>query len=913
MSQECHELRQRLQDAEEAQQRLQAQLDQHQTEFAQQVETKTLVLEDTQQLLNQQKTELEELRAAYGRERGQLQASQASSIAQAERERSKLTLECQSLREQLEASKESQLRLQTQLDQQQAELAQQAESKTLALEEAQHLFGQRRQELEERHEASVRERDELRTSLAASAAEAERERSELAQECQHLRDQLQVSEEVAQQLQTQLDQQKEGSAQQIGLETLVEELRREKTELTGQLENQLSRQQELIARAEGAEQQVESLNHDVATLRREREELHQQTCQTGEQNQTLLQQRETELAAAKSDLRQQQQKWNDQLAQLQVTEEQLQGQLQLARDDLEKSRRKIDELTAQVQETSQQLATREAGTSAAPDDGSADSAADVATWKDVADGLRQELQHTRDEHQRVREEWHLDRQNLEQELARRSEAVKKAEQKQKEQMQGAEELIFSLQKEGKDLLKQLEEARQTIRHEIERKKKSSPAAQTVLFTPPHRETAESAESRAKTVVLSMLNGGSAPKQVGDGDAPSIPAAGKTQLMSKGQFSHAAVAAAEDVDSDVDAHFGSDSQESSDSDAHEDTVSDAHRDGDSDAHRDSDSEAREDADSDAHRGNDGEAREDAANDTYPRPGTNIDAIAGVAQGEDAQVSEDVHPSEMAHVSEDVHAKEDVLASEDVHVGGSVPVSENTSVCRTADMNVTMDRDSNPDASEEGESGDRMVTREEVDICETVDVSHCAGAAEPLSEQVVTSAPEPPSDGEELSAESDAGAVEPKEDDPQVEPASPPGARGRRVRMRMVTRRTTRESFSGTWNVCSNAWGRLPETSSMGRSSTSRPTNCGRRIIRSSTSNTCRACRDNKIRQTANRRRSHRRTPRAIRPVPRRRPAIGNSRWRVVHRCPRWPPICWRCESWQTIPLDTRSAAAIVVAA
>ena len=104
-----------------------------------------------------------------------------------------------------------------------------------------------------------------------------------------------------------------------------------------------------------------------------------------------------------------------------------------------------------------------------------DNAADIATWKDVAEGLRRELQQTRDEHRRVREEWHVDRQNLERELNAHSTAAQQLEQKYKQDMREAEVLIHAMQQEGKHLLIQLDEAKQSIRQGTEGNKKKRPS------------------------------------------------------------------------------------------------------------------------------------------------------------------------------------------------------------------------------------------------------------------------------------------------------------------------------------------------------------------------------------------------------------------------------------------------------
>ena len=92
-------------------------------------------------------------------------------------------------------------------------------------------------------------------------------------------------------------------------------------------------------------------------------------------------------------------------------EKQWHEELEATRAQGEAFQREIETLRFQATEAAARAADHEVSPPAA-----GDNAADIATWKDVAEGLRRELQQTRDEHRQVREEWHVDRQNLEREL-----------------------------------------------------------------------------------------------------------------------------------------------------------------------------------------------------------------------------------------------------------------------------------------------------------------------------------------------------------------------------------------------------------------------------------------------------------------------------------------------------------------
>lgn len=163
----------------------------------------------------------------------------------------------------------------------------------------------------------------------------------------------------------------------------------------------------------------------------------------------------------------------------------LESELVTLRGDLEIERAAVQDARNQLEAQRDAHAEREAAWNAR-DNGSPDAngqsavcqTGDDTNWKDIAEKLRAELQQTREEHRRVREEWHADRHSLEQQLSRRSQSLKDLDHKFKQDMREAETLIHSMQQEGKHLLSQLEEARLTIHQDVDRRKKRQSLAQS---------------------------------------------------------------------------------------------------------------------------------------------------------------------------------------------------------------------------------------------------------------------------------------------------------------------------------------------------------------------------------------------------------------------------------------------------
>ncbi|MHB0955051.1 MAG: FHA domain-containing protein [Pirellulaceae bacterium] len=170
-----------------------------------------------------------------------------------------------------------------------------------------------------------------------------------------------------------------------------------------------------------------------------------------------------------------------------------------------------------------------------------DDAGDVATWKEIAERLRRELQQTRDEHRQVCEEWHMDRQSLESELNARTTAAQQLEQKYKQEMREAEVLIHAMQQEGKHLLVQLEEVKQSVRQSADGQHKKRPAQTSAarpvasLGVPAGTASAPGAlagpqspipSPRPQSVCSTMLMG----SQLAVGEPASPPAACEVQAL-----------------------------------------------------------------------------------------------------------------------------------------------------------------------------------------------------------------------------------------------------------------------------------------------------------------------------------------------------------------------------------------------
>ncbi len=315
----------------------------------------------------------------------------------------------------------------------------------------------------------------------------------------------------------------------------VEELKHDFTLLKQRYDDQLIEQRSLVVQAADAEQHAEVLETQVTDLRRQIEDAHAETDRTARQcadlhtdyDQQLRQlrsqlddastqlettrQRAADLELRLQELSQQAAERADhsqpspadatavarieELAALQQQFDELQQSLQRERaaweldeqrlrEELEKTGQRLQDAIVEQTETAgqadqlhsqlDQVAEKLAATERTLEDALRqrdENAAEVTNWKEVVDKLRLELQQERDQHQCVRNEWHAERESLQHELSERSAALEKLQLKHNQEMQEAEFLIHSLQQEGKQLLAQLDEAKQVIRKDIEKRKR----------------------------------------------------------------------------------------------------------------------------------------------------------------------------------------------------------------------------------------------------------------------------------------------------------------------------------------------------------------------------------------------------------------------------------------------------------
>ena len=298
--------------------------------------------------------------------------------------------------------------------------------------------------------------EQLRSEIDTSQTVC-RDQLDLRQECERL--------QLAIQQQTQNGQETEASYR-----TLIEQLRSEIDTSQTVCRDQLAAHSSLTSQAEAAASQAEALQEELDGLRHQLQEELRLAGNSRGHLEAELEFRSQQLFDAQTQLAALQCTRDEQFAQWQAHEKQWHEELEATRAQGEAFQREIETLRFQATEAAARAADHEVSPPAA-----GDNAADIATWKDVAEGLRRELQQTRDEHRQVREEWHVDRQNLERELNTRSTAAQQLEQKYKQDMREAEVLIHAMQQEGKHLLIQLDEAKQSIRQGTEGNKKKRPS------------------------------------------------------------------------------------------------------------------------------------------------------------------------------------------------------------------------------------------------------------------------------------------------------------------------------------------------------------------------------------------------------------------------------------------------------
>ncbi len=405
-----------------------------------------------------------------------LEAELTRQRRRCEQERGELTQVCAELVHELEEAKELQRDLQAD-----AEL--QTHRLRTTSSDYQHTIDELRQDfaaLKTHHAEQLEEQ----SRLVAQASEAEQRAAMLETQLLELRQQLdtvhgeavrsgqefsaQLAERDAELVSVRADMQSErqnwqiqhddleASRQQLGVQ--LEHVRRELAEAMTQLKvagqqavefeqqlQELKRREEQTASHTQLTQHAQHLEEELAAVQRALEEQRE-----------LTRQEHTRFEAAAAGLRSESQ--------------QAQEQRRQVSEELAAAVSKIHELELQMATVAEPSAAHELVRQDAQRQRD-EHVAEISKWKDVVDSLRQELLQERERHQCVRTEWHADRESLQRELSARSTALEELHQKHNQEMQEAEFLIHSLQQEGKQLLAQLDEAKQVIRHDIEKRKR----------------------------------------------------------------------------------------------------------------------------------------------------------------------------------------------------------------------------------------------------------------------------------------------------------------------------------------------------------------------------------------------------------------------------------------------------------
>ncbi len=340
--------------------------------------------------------------------------------------------------------------------------------------------------------------------IRPAAAATGQQVSDLTAELESLRRQANETESRADDAQTDLAQQLEQRAEQ--LVALKEQVTQEQTDAQ-QLREQLVEQQleceEASRQSATAGQQVSDLTAELESLRRQADEtqsraddsqtdLAQQLEQRAEQFVALQEQVAQERRDA-DQLREQSEAIRTEheaerqrsIEQRETAENELRDQRQRANEDREElvanceaARNRVAELEQLLAEASHELSQRKPANDMVKcenDEGQRE----LSKWRDLTENVRRELEQEREEHQRVRNEWHVERESLQRELSQRSKSLDDLQVEHDQKLEEAGFLIRSLQQEGKQLLMQLDEAKQAIRRDGGKRKslQETPPAQ----------------------------------------------------------------------------------------------------------------------------------------------------------------------------------------------------------------------------------------------------------------------------------------------------------------------------------------------------------------------------------------------------------------------------------------------------
>ncbi|MFW6170627.1 MAG: hypothetical protein ACODAD_09065, partial [Planctomycetota bacterium] len=307
------------------------------------------------------------------------------------------------------------------------------------------------------------ERQQLESTLTTHVEENNRHRDALVQECNELKRELKQSRSAWRASGKAEASPQTGMQEQLTYRDLIGSLREELGQLKDQYAAQLAEQDRLLTHVSTVEQDRVGLKvaHQKAVA-----ESHKQVEQSRELRRQLDESVEQLLAS------------KNRTTELQSQLEQAREQVRQTSDSEHRLREEISQLHEQLEATLAELEAERAADEPADQTLQADkktNATEIAKLREVAEGVREELRQERESHQRVRGEWHIERENLQNELAQRSTTLGKLQKAYDELVreneratQEAESLILSQQQEGQQLLTQLHEAKQALR-EADRK------------------------------------------------------------------------------------------------------------------------------------------------------------------------------------------------------------------------------------------------------------------------------------------------------------------------------------------------------------------------------------------------------------------------------------------------------------
>jgi hypothetical protein len=330
--------------------------------------------------------------------------------------------------------------------------------------------------LQSRLNEQTRELDRLRSELATNLSELEESQQQavahsdqLAGANQQLQDAQKQLSQVKRQLAEQSEQLVEARAEaHPDQEALIQELREALATLEQQFDSQTEETGQLRDQLQASESKCQEVERTLVSTQQQLAEASQFT--------ERFEQVTAELETARGDLETRTQQWEQKLAERTAAVQDLRKQLEQAgrlhaRDVAE--RQNVSSRITQLEEENSRLNTELAELqqqSATSELGPKETSGGFSELQETVTGLEAELKRTRAEHQQAVAEWQSDRSNLENQLAEKDDKLLQLQQQHDTSMREAEELITSLQHEGKELLSQLQEAKYAIRHDTEMRK-----------------------------------------------------------------------------------------------------------------------------------------------------------------------------------------------------------------------------------------------------------------------------------------------------------------------------------------------------------------------------------------------------------------------------------------------------------